>query len=323
MKDERQDWLLRRRSGIGGSDIAALLGISPWRTAFDIWQEKTSTGPVIDNPSVKMRIGTELEPLAAKMYEEETGRKTRKCNILLRSGRLIGNVDRLCACEDGSLPWTRKAGVRTNLALEIKTSSSLEEWDTVPRYYESQAQHYMGLMPTVVAFDFPVLFVARGTFRIYRIARNDEAIAAMREVAEKFWRNYVETNTPPPPQDDEDAVKIFPRHEEGKVVVADEELEEIIAKYRKAQDDMKQAKSEADGLKLEIQKAMGSAEAIVTPDKRKLCTWKSGKDRLLTDWEGLSKFLGRMVAPAVLDAAMEQYSHTSPSPRTFRLSSGK
>lgn len=65
-----KEWLAYRRKGIGGSDVAALLGISPWRTARDLYYDKLNIAAVEDNENnwVALEMGHLLEPLVAKIF---------------------------------------------------------------------------------------------------------------------------------------------------------------------------------------------------------------------------------------------------------------
>ena len=321
----KEQWLERRKTGVGGSDMAALLGVSPWRTAFNVWSDKTDDGPAVDLPSVRMRIGTALEPLAAEMYTEQTGRKVRKCNIQLEgSGHRIGNVDRLVYTEDGKVPWRRNAGVVTERALEIKTTSDLSEWDRVPDHYITQIQHYMGLMPTVKVVDVPVLFLTIGSFRIYQVERDDTMISNMAKVADTFWTKYVQTKTPPPPQDEDDLKAMFPRHEEGMKCIADEDVMAAYNEYIRLASIVKQAEDDLEKQKFIIQSAMKAAEVLETPDHRKLVSWKTGKDVEKVDWKAAFEELAEAYGdPDASRAVVGAHTTTRPGSRTFRLSSGK
>lgn len=72
-----EKWLAYRRKGIGGSDVAALLGISPWRTARDLYFDKLNIVAVEDNEDnwVALEMGHLLEPLVAKIFQHRTGYK--------------------------------------------------------------------------------------------------------------------------------------------------------------------------------------------------------------------------------------------------------
>lgn len=321
-----EEWLARRKSGIGGSDMAAILGISPWRTPLNVWLDKT--GRAAEQPStLSMEIGNYLEPLAAKKYEQWSGRKVRKCNVLLKGEEpgdvRIGNVDRLCYTNDGKLPWRKNSGVVTDRALEIKTTKELQEWDEVPDHYKAQALHYMGLMPTVKAFDFPVLFVARGTMRIYTVERDDSVIRDMADAAKAFWNDYVLKDKPPPAANESDFKTLWPTHVDGKTAVATEEVERAVREYSELAAKIKDEEENLELWRLEIQKAMGDAESLVTPDGRKLATWKTNKPTEKIDFKAILLEVASRVHfdPMELAAIKNEHSEIRYGARVFRLSS--
>lgn len=78
----RPDWLELRKKGLGGSDAAAVLGISPFRTARDLYYDKLGIVTADDQANwVALEVGTLLEPLVARIFEAKTGLKVyqRKC----------------------------------------------------------------------------------------------------------------------------------------------------------------------------------------------------------------------------------------------------
>ena len=69
-------WLEERRKGIGGSDVAAIMGLSPWKTAYQIYQDKR--GEVKDfEGSAVMDWGKRMEPAIRQWYSDQTGRSVR------------------------------------------------------------------------------------------------------------------------------------------------------------------------------------------------------------------------------------------------------
>ena len=76
-----EEWLAYRRRGIGGSDVAAIMGISPFRTARDLYFDKRGIAPFEDNEGnwVAMKMGHFLEDLVAKIYLR---RKSRSVPML-------------------------------------------------------------------------------------------------------------------------------------------------------------------------------------------------------------------------------------------------
>lgn len=69
----RKEWLKKRKQGIGGSDIGAVLGHSPYKNAYDVYIDKTTNEVIEEEMNGHMRRGKFLEPLVINMYKKETG----------------------------------------------------------------------------------------------------------------------------------------------------------------------------------------------------------------------------------------------------------
>lgn len=288
--DAREGWLAERRTGIGGSDAAAVLGISPWRTPVDVWLDKTGrAGPQPETEA--MRIGTELEDYVARRYSAETGRSVRRYNRMPRKGCLLGNIDRLVV-PDGAKVASHMGEIRTDTLLECKTSSV--DWaGEVPVYYQTQVQHYMGLDPALVHADVACLFLVRKHFEVFRVERDDAVIAAMQERLAAWWDEYVAGDKMPPPANEEDCRKLWARSNPGKTVPADAAAAALVAEYRSADAEAKRLKERLDSLRSGICAYMGDAETLLAPDgSAPLATWKSAKDSAKTDWKALALSLG-------------------------------
>lgn len=94
-----EEWLSYRRRGIGGSDVAALLGISPWRTARDLYYDKLNVAAVEDEEGnwVALEMGHLLEPLVAKIFERKTGYKIYQITAHPAGGAIgsFGGIDEI------------------------------------------------------------------------------------------------------------------------------------------------------------------------------------------------------------------------------------
>lgn len=156
-----EEWLAYRRKGIGGSDVAALLGISPWRTARDLYFDKLNIVAVEDNEDnwVALEMGHLLEPLVAKIFQHRTGYKIYQIKKMFQHPQyswMLADVDYFVELPDGS-----------TAILEIKTTNynARDNWwlngeETVPVYYEAQGRHYLRKMAIdgyVVKLDLPEL----------------------------------------------------------------------------------------------------------------------------------------------------------------------
>lgn len=151
------DWLQMRTEGLGGSDAARVLGISPWGTKRDLWAEKVGIRPFTeDKNEMILQAGHRLEELVARLYEylmnsDSKGNKTNNVSVQVQDWMfrhplfpfMQADVDRLVIKADGS-----------QKILEIKTTdeNNRKNWfdsqgkEIIPPYYECQVRHYMAVM---------------------------------------------------------------------------------------------------------------------------------------------------------------------------------
>lgn len=133
----KEDWLRYRKCGITGTDAGAILGLNPYRSAFQVYHDKISdTFENIDNEA--MRQGRDLEDYVAQRFTEATGLKVRRANAIYQSEEhplLLADFDRLIVGQ--------KAG------LECKTVSpfSADKWadGKIPAHYMAQVNHYLAV----------------------------------------------------------------------------------------------------------------------------------------------------------------------------------
>lgn len=135
MKQNTNEWLLWRRQGIGASDVAAILNISPWQTAYQLWESKTGRSVKSDSNEFIFKKGHELEPKARAQYEILHDR--------LAPPKLVQRED---------CPWARASldgfCEEDNRIVEIKYVGNGEKWEMaqkgeVPEYYRSQMMWQM------------------------------------------------------------------------------------------------------------------------------------------------------------------------------------
>lgn len=280
----REDWLLARRAGLGGSDIGAILGLSKYRTPVDVWMEKTGRTPGQEE-TLQMRFGTYAEEFVAREYCAQTGRAVQRYTNMLhhKNAPVLGNVDRLVVPEGAKIA-SHKGEIRTELGLECKTASAFAamdaaEWgeegtDLVPPSYLVQCTTYMALTGCN-AWDLAVLF-GNQEVRVYHITRDRELEAEIIARAAEWWNRHVIADVPPAPTCDADVRSLFPASTAGKTVEADAEVLSIFESLCKAKATAKQYEEIADGAALVIKSALGDAEAL-TLNGKPLVTWKSSK----------------------------------------------
>ena len=286
-KGTREEWLALRRTGLGGSDAGAIIGVNPWRTAVDVWLDKTGMAQPFEGNDATY-WGNQLEDLVAREYAKRTGMPVGNYGYTVRDGCLLANIDRLV--QTGDKAPAHHDEVRTNLLLECKTASDV--WpDGLPASYEAQVQHYMGLIPQFERADVAVLFLKSRKFEVFAVARDAEVIAELQRVERDFWERYVVGGEMPPPVCEEDCRKLWARSR-GVQIAATPEAENALRELR----ELAARKAELEAAEGELRKtvfmAFGDADTLVGADGKVLATWRQSKARVKTDWKAVAEEAG-------------------------------
>lgn len=148
----REDWLEYRKKGIGGSDVAAIMGISPFATIRDLFYNKTGVQPVIQEEEesnwVAKEVGHRLEDLVAEIFSKKTGLEVFPVRVMFRHPLypfMLADVDFFVRMPDG-----------TFAILECKTCNynAKDKWadEGIPAHYVLQVRHYLSVMNMQKAF---------------------------------------------------------------------------------------------------------------------------------------------------------------------------
>ena len=192
----REDWLEVRKTGIGSSDAAAAVGLNPYKSALELWLEKTGMNgnlAALDqmDDTHPTFWGSLLEPTVAAVYTKRTGNRVRKVNAVLQHpdqnlSFMLANIDRLVT------------GDPQVSILECKTAgmNGARWWkEGVPEYVQLQVQHQLAVTGKQAA-DVAVL-VCGQELQIHRVHRDAKLIERLIDLEQRFWA-YVTSNTPPP-----------------------------------------------------------------------------------------------------------------------------
>lgn len=185
----REDWLRYRKQGIGGSDAGSICSLNPYRTAMQVYYDKTSDDiEDIDNEAMKQ--GRELEEYVARRFSEETGKKIRRANAMFYDEKnpfMLADVDRMIVGE--------------NAGLECKCVSPYmaEHWshDQIPLSYQMQCYHYMSVCNADRWYVAALIYGRE--FKVYTLERDEEIIANLIQLEEDFWFNNVQKRILPDP----------------------------------------------------------------------------------------------------------------------------
>lgn len=184
----RDEWLDARRAGIGGSDVGAIMGFNQYKSAYQVFLEKTGQyHEEIDNEAVY--FGNALEDFVAQEFAKRTGKKVRRLNKMLvhpEHDFMLANVDRVVVGE--------------RAVLECKTASEYvkEAWEgeEIPASYLCQVHHYLA----VTGFEkaYIAVLVGGNKFIWKEIERDEEFIEILIDREKDFWENHVLKDEAPP-----------------------------------------------------------------------------------------------------------------------------
>lgn len=304
---DRDQWLEVRKCGIGSSDAAAAVGLSPYKSQLELWMEKTGRADSagghqgMDDPRF---WGNLLEPYVAVAYQQKTGRKVRRVNAVLQHPTLpfmLANIDR------------EVVGDSQVQILECKTAGEFGSrlWkDGVPEYVQLQVQHQLAVTGKAAA-DVAVLLCGQ-KLEIHRIERDDDVIARLMVLESRFW-SHVESDTPPAADGSESAAKALRHLYRGNDTTLDftgnAELGSKFDALAELTDEIAAKAQEAERLKQELQQAMGDACRADFPGG--MVTFKRAKDSVRLDSKRLA---------AEHPELFTRYTAATPGARRFLLS---
>lgn len=263
----RTDWLELRRNAIGGSDAAAILGLSKWSSPLAVYADKLRLIPE-RNDNEAMRQGRDLENYVANRFTEQTGLKVRRENHILINDVnpfMHANIDR------------RIVGIRHGL--ECKTTSVYNDTDfeggDVPPEYYAQCQHYMAV--TGWETWYLAVLVLNRAFFVFKIDRNEEDIKALIQAESHFWHENVLKNIPPEPlgQDSDTLKALYPNDIGGFVPL--NSASTILADLSTKKLQAKTLEGEINALENRIKMLLG--DATEGSDDIFQVTWKNRTNR--------------------------------------------
>ena len=297
----RSDFIEARRTGIGGSDIGAILGVSPFKSAMDVYLAKTEPNPS-DEQTELTYWGHALEPVIIKRFEEEHGLPVERPDIVRHPEHewMVANLDGIITGE--------KPGV-----LEIKNVNQFaaKAWgeegsDEVPLAYVAQCAWYMAVMD----FDYAIVAALFGgnDYREYRIDRDPDLEKSLIRIGSEFWHAFVVPRNPPAPANEKDALRLLNRtHDDGSVRDADDEAYKLYCELKNAKADEAVIKGKISDLEARLKIYTGNARALVYRDKR-LATYTTQS----------SKRLDQKAFKAAMPDVFDQFCKSSET-RVFRL----
>jgi putative phage-type endonuclease len=249
-----QEQIAERVNYIGGSDIAAVLGLSRWSTPLRVWAEKTGQVPPRELDHEAVELGRELEDYVARRFEKKAGKKVHRVNETLFHREhpfLAANIDR------------RVVGERAILECKVTSAFKAREWEgeEIPQEYILQCLHYLAVTGAERAYI--AVLIGNQDFKWKAVERDEKLIRDMVGKAEDFWKDYVVPKVMPSiikRHDDETLSALFPVASQDMEVELDDRAAAIIELLDAAKADKDALEGQIEQRENELKALLGTAE---------------------------------------------------------------
>lgn len=283
-----------RRRHLGGSDAAAVMGLSPWATPVQLWMEKTGRAPERKPDPMRERIlarGKKLEPIVLAMVVD----KLRERGVDVE---IVGKNQRY---SDENFPWLSVeidfelviSGVLTINGEDVRfdkhlingdcktvTGFARKKWgaeDTEDVPIEYAAQFMTGLGVTGREFCLVAALIGLDDVAIYWVKRDEVTLAAMWPKLVEFWEEHVLADVAPDPLKYADITALYPT-DNGLTVEATPEVAEAARAHRRIGREIEALKAQRDMLQLQLGEYLADFKTL-TVDGRPAYTLSSWTDR--------------------------------------------
>jgi putative phage-type endonuclease len=188
----RDEWLAIRKRGIGGSDVAAICGLDRYRSPFGVYLEKLDEVPD-DAAGEAAEWGNILESVVAEHFSRRTGLR------LIPSPGTLASVERPWQQVNVDALYAHPNETDASGVLEVKTRSAFvaDQWgeDSLPDGPQLQVQHALDV--TGLGEGHVAVLIGGQRYKHYRVHRDDELIAHLRQIERDFWQRIADRNPPP------------------------------------------------------------------------------------------------------------------------------
>ena len=263
---DRAHWLELRRNGIGGSEAAAIVGVDPWSTPFEVFHDKKGNVPAKEQTRF-MEWGHRLEDSVRRWFADETGLEVVKRDVMYAHPKhpwMLANLD---------------AEVGDDAILECKNTDArnADDWeDGPPLHYTLQTNHYLAVSGRRRAYV--AVLIGGNDPRYFTLERDDELIDMLIAREERFWFDHVVADVEPDVTGrigDTDVLRGLYPGETGSEMILPPDVVRLLLDRAAAKKAIKAAEAVVDDCENRVKQILGDHEIGLGVDGSTLCTWKS------------------------------------------------
>ena len=268
----REEWLEYRKTGIGSSEVATIVGLNPFETPLQLWRRKKG----IDAPKEEnfaMKAGHYLEDAVSKFWQDETGLQVIKRSAIdwiIRDNErpyLQVSPDRTYWLSESRRPSDK--GI-----LEIKTTQKAIDETDLPKHWMCQVQYQLG----VAGCEYGSLawLTCGRSFGYVDIALNPSFFGWLVDEVDKFWHDCIDGDQEPAAVNAADVALKYGVHVEGKEAQATDDLFKDYLSLLEVRKEIDALDERKEALEDKLKMAFGDAESLSYHGET-LATWKAPK----------------------------------------------
>ena len=267
-KISHEEWLKYRKMGITGTDSGAIVGMNPYKSALQVFVDKTTENiEVFDNEAMKQ--GRDLEEYVAQRFCETTGKKVRRANAIFSNDEhpwMLADFDRLVV------------GERAGLECKTVSAYSADKWKNgaIPLHYQLQIQHYLAVSGYDAWYIAALIFGKE--FIVHKIERDEELIQSLITIEKRFWEQNVLAGIMPDPDGsktaDEVLAKYFPQ-KEGISVLLPDYMETQLNRRKELVELIEKLETEKKTIEQGVKKYLGDSNATEAENESFFVRWKN------------------------------------------------
>jgi len=250
------DWLAYRNLGIGGSDASVVCGVNKYKSALELWMEKTGQKPP-EEAGEAAYWGTLLEPLIRSEFSQRTRMNVIQVKQILQNKDfpfMLANLDGVCRCP-----------IYGKCIFEAKSANAFKagEWDgdAVPYEYILQLQHY--LCVTGYNGAYIAVLVGGNAFQWKFVKRDEELISMLIKYERSFWM-HVQDDVPPPADGSDACVKFlnkrYPNTKSQPAIQLPDSAAYLVLWHNEADEQMKIHKEQKQKSANQLRQMLGEYE---------------------------------------------------------------
>lgn len=303
---------------LGCSQLAQALGITRnFGTRYDLWAHYTKRQPLEDiGNELRVALGTPMEDVLKPFVEAKLGRRLRRDRheYVHPTLPLVANLDFRAEALKGE-HHRPVVDTKTSLGWGARHRFGEDGTDQVDEGVLLQMQGYTLLTGAPVAYV--AALVPGPELKIYTIEADYELHEMIEDGVADFWR-LVETDTPPDPETEAEARQRWPRHSEGRVLEADEEMAMILSKLADCKRRGREVADEEQFLKDWLLPRLADADSV-RRGEMSLATYKANRDSQKTDWQAVANAMRAWVVDDDFTNILANNTHSQPGARVLRL----